>query len=96
MKKKQLMTASELIRRAREAAGLSRKKVADPMGRTSEWLRLFEKEKRPLPPEIRVAILEVIRRLSAYRTVERKQRDAFVSNLMLPRYVRSKGRKKTG
>lgn len=90
------MTVGEQLRLERESAGLSRKKVADPMDRTSEWLRLFESGKRAVPPAIRAAILEVIRRLAAYRTVERKQRSAFVSNLALPRYVRSKRRKKTG
>ena len=88
------MTAGEQLRLEREAAGLSRKQVADPMGRVSEWLRLYECGKRRVPPAIRVSILEVIRRLSAYRIVERKQRDAFVSSLTLPRYVRSKRRKR--
>jgi transcriptional regulator with XRE-family HTH domain len=90
------MTTGEQLRLEREAADLSRRKVAEPLDRTSEWLRLYETGKRPVPPAIRVAILEMIRRLSAYRAVERKQRDAFVSNLTLPRYVRSKRRKKTG
>jgi transcriptional regulator with XRE-family HTH domain len=90
------MTAGERLRREREAAGLSRKEVAEPMGRVPEWVRLYEIGKRPVPPAIRVAILEMIQRLSAYRTVERKQRDAFVSNRRLPRYVLSKRRKKAG
>ena len=101
MNKKQLkgsdsMTAGEQLRREREVAGLSRKEVAEPMGRVPEWLRLYETGKRSVPPTIRVAILEMVQRLSAYRALERKQRDVFVSNRRLPRYVLSKRRKKTG
>ena len=91
-----MKTVGELIRQARENAGLSRKEVAEPMGRVPEWVRLYEIGKRPVPPAIRVAILETIQRLAAYRTLERKQRDAFVSNRRLPRYVLSNRRKKTG
>jgi ribosome-binding protein aMBF1 (putative translation factor) len=90
------MTVGEQIRLAREAANLSRKEVAVPMDRVSEWLRLFESGKRPVPPAVAAAIFETIRRLSMYRTAERKQRDAFVRDLTLPRYVLSKRRKKTG
>lgn len=89
------MTAGEQLRREREAAGLSRKNVADPMNRTNEWLRLYETGKRPVPRAIRVAILDVIRRLAVCRAMESRQHDAFVRGVGLPRYVRSAPRTRT-
>lgn len=87
------MTVGERLRLEREAAGLSRKKVADPLDRVGEWLRLIETGKRSATPATRAAIREVIRRLSAYRVAERRQRDAFIGTLALPRYLRSAPRK---
>lgn len=55
------------IRNAREAAHLTRKQVAEPLHRTTEWLRRVEGGSLPATAETRAKILRVIKTLAALR-----------------------------
>ncbi|HEY2461407.1 MAG TPA: helix-turn-helix transcriptional regulator [Candidatus Acidoferrum sp.] len=78
------------IRTLRENRRLSRRQVAEALGRSHEWLRLFEVAQRPLTNQIRDAVIRAIERLTSLRATESEEKQKIVSDLALPRQLRAK------
>lgn len=76
------------IRSLRIEKGLSLRDIANPLGRTSQWLNLVELDRLAVDEKIESAIIDVINRLAEFRANVRIAERHMLSNVVPLKQIR--------